>query len=148
MMYMPSLFGENLMDDFFNDDASWLSYEPRYNKSTASLMKTDIKENDHDYEMKIDLPGFKKEDLKLQLKDGYLNISASHNENKDEKDKSGKVVRQERYTGSMQRSFYVGEDVKQSDINAKFENGVLALTIPKVEAKKEVPEEKYIAIEG
>ena len=98
--------------------------------------------------MKIDLPGFKKEDLKLQLKDGYLNISASHNENKDEKDKSGKIVRQERYTGSMQRSFYVGEDVKQSDIAAKFENGVLALTVPKVEPKKEVPEEKYIAIEG
>lgn len=148
MMYMPSLFGENLMDDFF-DDASWLPYEPRYSQSTATgLMKTDIKENDHDYEMKVDLPGFKKEDLKLQLKDGYLNISASHNENKDEKDKSGKVVRQERYTGSMQRSFYVGEDVKQGDINAKFENGVLTLTIPKVEPKKEVPEEKYIAIEG
>lgn len=147
MMYMPSLFGENLMDDFF-DDSSWLPYESGYNKSTANLMRTDIRENAQNYEMKVDLPGFKKEDLKLQLKDGYLNISASHNENKDEKDKSGKVVRQERYTGSMQRSFYVGEDVKQADINAKFENGVLTLTIPKVEPKKEVPEEKYIAIEG
>ena len=147
MMYMPSIFGENLMDDFFND-TSWLGYEPAYSKSTANLMKTDIKEHENNYEMKIDLPGFKKEDLKLQLKDGYLNISAAHNENKDEKDKSGKVVRQERYTGSMQRSFYVGENVKQSDIAAKFENGVLALNIPKVEPKKEVPEEKYIAIEG
>lgn len=145
MMYMPSIFGENLMDDFFNDA---FSYAPQYSKSTANLMKTDIKEQENGYEMKIDLPGFRKEDLKLQLKDGYLNISAAHNENKDEKDKSGKVVRQERYTGSMQRSFYVGENVKQSDITAKFENGVLALNIPKVDPKKEVPEEKYIAIEG
>lgn len=147
MMYMPSIFGENLMDDFFND-TNWLGYEPAYSKSTANLMKTDIKEQENSYEMKIDLPGFRKEDLKLQLKDGYLNISAAHNENKDEKDQSGKVVRQERYTGSMQRSFYVGENVKQSDITAKFENGVLALNIPKVDPKKEVPEEKYIAIEG
>ena len=145
MMYMPGIFGENLMDDFLNDA---FSYAPAYSKSTANLMKTDIKEQENGYEMKIDLPGFKKEDLKLQLKDGYLNISAAHNENKDEKDQSGKVVRQERYTGSMQRSFYVGENVKQSDIAAKFENGVLALSIPKVEPKKEVPEEKYIAIEG
>lgn len=147
MMYMPGIFGENLMDDFFND-TNWLGYEPAYSKSTANLMKTDIKEQENSYEMKIDLPGFKKEDLKLQLKDGYLTIAAAHNENKDEKDKSGKVVRQERYTGSMQRSFYVGETVKQSDITAKFENGVLALNIPKVDPKKEVPEEKYIAIEG
>lgn len=147
MMYMPGIFGENLMDDFFND-TNWLGYEPAYSKSTANLMKTDIKEQENGYEMKIDLPGFRKEDLKLQLKDGYLNISAAHNENKDEKDQSGKVVRQERYTGSMQRSFYVGENVKQSDITAKFENGVLALNIPKVDPKKEVPEEKYIAIEG
>lgn len=147
MMYMPGVFGENLMDDFFND-TNWLGYEPAYSKSTANLMKTDIKEQENSYEMKIDLPGFRKEDLKLQLKEGYLTISATHNENKDEKDQSGKVVRQERYTGSMQRSFYVGEDVKQSDITAKFENGVLALNIPKVEPKKEVPEEKYIEIEG
>lgn len=147
MMYMPGIFGENLMDDFFND-TNWLGYEPAYSKSTANLMKTDIKEHENGYEMKIDLPGFRKEDLKLQLKDGYLNISAAHNENKDAKDKSGKVVRQERYTGSMQRSFYVGENVKQNDISAKFENGVLALNIPKVDPKKEVPEEKYIAIEG
>ena len=145
MMYMPGIFGENLMDDFFNDA---FSYAPAYSKSTANLMKTDIKEQENSYEMKIDLPGFKKEDLKLQLKDGYLTIAAAHNENKDEKDQSGKVVRQERYTGSMQRSFYVGENVKQSDITAKFENGVLALNIPKVEPKKELPEESYIEIEG
>ena len=144
-MYMPGIFGENLMDDFFNDA---FSYAPAYSKSTANLMKTDIKEQENSYEMKIDLPGFKKEDLKLQLKDGYLTIAAAHNENKDEKDQSGKVVRQERYTGSMQRSFYVGENVKQSDITAKFENGVLALNIPKVEPKKELPEESYIEIEG
>ena len=145
MMYMPGIFGENLMDDFFNDA---FSYAPAYSKSTANLVKTDIKEQENSYEMKIDLPGFKKEDLKLQLKDGYLTIAAAHNENKDEKDQSGKVVRQERYTGSMQRSFYVGENVKQSDITAKFENGVLALNIPKVEPKKELPEESYIEIEG
>ena len=146
MMYMPRVFSDNLIDNFFDD--GWFGYQPSYNKATTNLMKTDIKEHEHDYVMSVELPGFKKEDLKLQLKDGYLSIGASHNENKDEKDKKGRIVRQERYTGSVQRSFYVGEDVKESDISAKFENGVLSLTIPKAEAKKEVPEEHYIEIAG
>ncbi len=146
MMYMPSVFSDNLIDNFFND--GWLGYQPSSYNKTASLMKTDIKEQEHEYEMKVDLPGYQKEDLKLQLKDGYLSIGASHHENKDEKDKKGRVIRQERYSGSVQRSFYVGEDVKQENIHAKFENGVLTLTIPKEEPKKEVPEEHYIEIAG
>ena len=148
MMYMPSVFGENLLDDFFNDD--WFDYQPayRYRQNAAGLMKTDVKENDKDYEMNVELPGYKKEDLKLELKDGYLTIQAAHNENKDEKDKNGKMVRQERYSGSMQRSFYVGDDLKEEDIHARFVDGVLTIAIPKKEAKQQIPEKKTIAIEG
>lgn len=148
MMYMPSVFGENLLDDFFNDD--WFDFKPayRYRQNAAGLMKTDIKENDKDYEMNVELPGFKKEDLKLELKDGYLTIQAAHNENKDEKDKNGKMVRQERYSGSMQRSFYVGDDLKEEDIHAKFADGVLTIAIPKKETEQQIPEKKTIAIEG
>jgi HSP20 family protein len=148
MMYMPSVFGENLLDDFFNDD--WFDYQPayRYRQNAAGLMKTDIKENDKDYEMNVELPGYKKEDLKLELKDGYLTIQAAHNENKDEKDKNGKMVRQERYSGSMQRSFYVGDDLKEEDIHARFVDGVLTIAIPKKEIEQQIPEKKTIAIEG
>lgn len=98
----------------------------------------------------MDLPGFKKDELSLELNDGYLTITASKGLDKDEKEKkSGKFVRRERYAGSMSRSFYVGEEVKQEDIHAKYESGVLKLSIPKAEEKKpEVEEKKYIAIEG
>lgn len=145
MMYMPSVFNENLLDDFF-DGANLFGYVPVSRKMSTELMKTDIKEHENHYEMQIDLPGFKKEDLKLQLNNGYLTILASHDENKDEKDKDGKVVRQERYSGSMQRSFYVGDNLKQEDISAKFENGVLMLDVPKKAPEKEVSETKYIEV--
>ena len=145
MMYMPGIFGENLMDDFLNDA---FSYAPAYSKSTANLMKTDIKEQENGYEMKIDLPGFKKEDLKLQLKDGYLNIGVSSSKSNDEKDGKGNYIRRERYTGSYSRSFYVGDGVTQDEVKAKFDNGVLKLTVPKKEAVPEVETNHYIAIEG
>ena len=146
MMYMPGIFGENLMDDFFND-TSWLGYEPAYSKSTANLMKTDIEEHENSYEMKIDLPGFKKDEVKLQLSDGYLTISAEKGLDKDE-EKHGRLIRQERYEGAMQRSFYVGDGLTEDDVKASFANGVLKISLPKAEAKKALPEESYIEIEG
>ena len=118
-----------------------------YAKNTANVMKTDIKENDKGYELDVDLPGYKKEDVKAELKDGYLTISASNDNTKEEKDEDGKYIRKERYTGSVSRSFYVGKYVTEEDIHAKFENGILKLSVPKVDAPK-VEENKYISIEG
>ena len=117
-------------------------------KKINTMMKTDIRDTDSTYELDIDMPGFKKEDIKAQLKDGYLTISASTSANNDEQDKDGRYIRRERYAGSCSRSFYVGEGVKEEEIRAKFENGILKLSIPKVENKPQVEEKKYIAIEG
>ena len=145
-MLMPSIFGENL----FNDD--WMDFgfpevdKALYGKHANNVMKTDVKETDTGYEVDIDLPGFKKDEINAQLDNGYLTISAAKGLDKDEKDKKGKYIRKERYAGAMQRSFYVGEYVTQEDIKAKFEDGVLKLEIPKKEAKPEVKEAKYISI--
>ena len=139
-MLMPSIFGENLFDDFLDF--------PFGGKKINTMMKTDIRDTDSTYELDIDMPGFKKEDIKAQLKDGYLTISASTSANNDEQDKDGRYIRRERYAGSCSRSFYVGEGVKEEEIRAKFENGILKLSIPKVENKPQVEEKKYIAIEG
>ncbi len=111
------------------------------------MMNTDVKEKENAYELDIELPGFKKEDVRAELKDGYLTISATQNTNRDEKDEKGSYIRRERYSGSCSRSFYVGEGVKQEDIHARFENGVLKLEVPKAD-KQKVEEKKYIAIEG
>ena len=148
-MLLPSIFGEKLLDD-------WMDF-PRldfgdidrklYGKRAAQVMKTDVREHDDKYELDIDLPGFKKDEIKLTLENGYLSVSAAKGLDKDEKDKKGKVIRQERYAGAMQRSFYVGDAVKQEDVKAKFEDGVLKLSIPKNETEK-LPEKQYIAIEG
>ena len=139
-MLMPSIFGENLFDDFMDF--------PFGGKKINTMMKTDTRDTDSTYELDIDMPGFKKEDIKAQLKDGYLTISASTSANNDEQDKDGRYIRRERYAGSCSRSFYVGEGVKEEEIRAKFENGILKLSIPKVENKPQVEEKKYIAIEG
>lgn len=139
-MMMPSIFGENLFDD-------WMSF-PFRNFNTNSLMKTDIRETDGSFELDIDMPGFNKEDLKAELKEGYLTISASTNKDNGEKDENGRYIRRERYVGSCSRSFYVGEDIKQDDIKAKFENGILKISVPKKEAQPKVEEDKHIAIEG
>ncbi len=158
-MMTPSIFGENLFDDFFDDFFDFPVLDDRdmkkaqrklYGRHAANMMKTDVREHDDHYEVDMDLPGFKKDELSLELNDGYLTITASKGLDKDEKEKkSGKFVRRERYAGSMSRSFYVGEEVKQEDIHAKYESGVLKLSIPKAEKKKpEVEEKKYIAIEG
>lgn len=140
-MMLPSIFGENLLDNWFDD--SWNSWD----YSNTSLMNTDIKENDNDYELTMNLPGVKKEDVTAELKDGYLTIHATSNQNKDEKDEDGKYIRRERYSGSCNRNFYVGDAVTEEDIKANFENGTLKMTIPKKEAKA-VPEKKFISIEG
>lgn len=143
-MLLPSIFGENLLDD-------WMDFSfPRmntslFNSGMTNAMKTDVKETEQGYELDVDLPGFKKEDLKLELTNGYLTIHATRNENNDEKDNEGKYVRRERYSGSMSRSFYIGENITEEDIKAKFEDGILKMSIPKNEAKK-VDEKKYIAI--
>ena len=158
-MMMPSIFGENLFDNFlddffdfpvFDDKAMQKAQQQLYGRHTANMMKTDVQEHDNHYEVDIDLPGFKKEELALELKDGYLTISASKGLSKEEKEeKTGKFVRRERYAGSMSRAFYIGEEIKQEDIHAKYENGVLKLSIPKVEEEKpKVEEKKYITIEG
>ena len=157
-MMTPSIFGENLFDDFFDglldfpafdDKAMQKAQRKLYGRHAANMMKTDVQEHDDHYEVDIDLPGFKKDELSLELQDGYLVISAAKGLDKDEKEKkTGKFVRQERYAGSMSRSFYVGEDVKQEDIHAKYESGVLKLNIPKMKEKKpEIEQKKYIAIE-
>jgi HSP20 family molecular chaperone IbpA len=118
-----------------------------YGKHAAHVMKTDVQETEDGYEVDIDLPGFKKDDIKLSLDNGYLSVCAAKALDNDKKDKKGKIIRQERYSGSMQRSFYVGENITEENIKAKFEDGVLKLQVPKEEPAK-VPEKKLIAIEG
>ena len=146
-MLMPSIFGENL----FNDD--WMDFgfpevdKALYGKHAGHVMKTDVKETDAGYEVDIDLPGFKKDEISAKLDGGYLTISASKGLDKDEKNKEGKYIRKERYAGAMSRSFYVGGAVTEEDIKAKYEDGILRLSIPKKETKA-VENKKYIAIEG
>ncbi len=149
--YLPTVFGENLMDVFDDFDRSFFRGFPQtdrvlYGKNAARMMKTDVKETEEGYELDVELPGFRKEEIKLELNSGYLTISTEKSlEKKDEK--KGKVLRQERYSGTMQRSFYVGGSITEEDIKAKYENGVLSLAIPKKEARK-APEKKQILIEG
>ena len=147
-MLMPSIFGENLFDDDWMDFPFDRDFWGRTNnKTTKNLMKTDIREHDAGYELDIDLPGFKKDEIKVELENGYLTISATKSTDNDEQNKKGKYIRRERYAGTMQRSFYVGDYVTQEDIKAKFENGILRLSIPKKDAKA-VETKKTIAIEG
>ena len=142
-MLMPSIFGENLLDDFFD-----FPFRGSYRTTGTDLMRTDIKEKDGNYEITMNLPGVKKEDVKAELKDGYLTVSASSSRNTDEKNEEGNYIRRERYSGSCSRSFYVGEDVTETDIKAKFENGTLTLMVPKKDEQPAVENKKYIAIEG
>ena len=141
-MLMPSIFGENLFDDFMDDFMM-----NRGARSVQNVMKTDIKETDDSYELKIEMPGYRKEDVKAQLKDGYLTISAETDNSSEEKSEEGKYIRRERYTGAVSRSFFVGKDLTEEDIRARFENGILHIALPK-EAPKKIEENKYIAIEG
>ncbi|MCR4577978.1 MAG: Hsp20/alpha crystallin family protein [Clostridiales bacterium] len=148
-MLMPSIFGENLFDEFFGDfDREFRQMDRRlYGKNAAREMKTDVHEHEDHYEVDIDLPGFKKEDVTLELENGYMTVTASKGVDKDEKTEKGKLIRQERYAGALQRSFYVGDALTREDITAKLEHGVLSINVPKKDAKK-LPEKQTIMIEG
>lgn len=142
MRFMPDVRDDfDLFDDVFDNgfDVPMFNQEP--------VLKTDVVEKDGKYIMKTDLPGFAKNDVKVTLENGTLSIHAARHENKDEKDKKGKVLRRERRYGSYSRSFYVGNQVKDSDVKANYNNGVLTIELPAKEDKKEIPEKKYIAIE-
>lgn len=144
----PSIFGENLFDDFFDDSFGMFPVrngrDPLYGKHAKNLMKTDVRETADTYEVAVDLPGFKKDEISVDLKDGYLTISAAKGLDRDEQDKEGKFIRQERYAGSCSRSFYVG-DLEPEDVSAKYEDGILKLSMPKRD-KKELPKSSTIAI--
>lgn len=145
-MLVPSIFGENLFDDWM--DFSFPHFDRAlYHNPSQDVMKTDVKETSEGYEMDIDLPGYQKDEVNAKLEDGYLTVQASKSENKDEKDSEGKYIRRERHVGSVSRSFYVGKGVQKEEIRAKFEDGILKLSIPKPDAQA-IHESKLIAIEG
>ena len=154
-MLAPSIFEENFIDDLFGfpymkefDNMEHDMERKLYGRKASRMMKTDIREKENNYEISVDLPGFKKEDITVELDNGYITISASKNLDKDENNKKGKLLRQERYAGSMTRSFYVGENVEKEDVDANYRHGVLNLTIPKKAIEKKIPEKNLIAIEG
>ena len=150
--YLPSIFGENLMDMFDDFDRDFFRgfrtpERMLYGKNAPHMMKTDVRETESGYELDMDLPGFKKDEIKLELNNGTLTVSTQKSVEKKDEGKDGKVLRQERYAGSMSRSFYVGDHVTEEDVKARFEDGVLRLSIPKKDAKK-VEEKTTILIEG
>ena len=154
-MLMPSIFGEDMFDEFmrdfpfFDENAGNKIEKKLYGRHAKNMMKTDIKELEGGYELEMDLPGFTKDEITAELKDGYLTISAAKGLDKDEQEKeTGKYIRRERYAGACQRSFYVGEDVTEQDIKAEFKHGMLKLFVPKKEAKPAVETKKYVTIEG
>jgi HSP20 family molecular chaperone IbpA len=146
-MLMP-MIRNNVFDDLFDDfDNSFCNFTSYPDIKTNSLMRTDVKETEAGYELAIDLPGFDKENVKAELNDGYLTITADSDKSTEDKDKKHKYIRRERYTGHVSRSFYVGDAVEKEDIKAKFDKGVLTLLVPKKEAKKELPADRLISIE-
>ena len=150
-MMMPRIFGENLFDDFMNDFAfpAFPNVEKKlYGKHARNLMKTDVKDTDTGYEVDVDLAGFKKDEIQIELEKGFLTVTAAKGLDKDEKDNKDNYIRRERYAGSMSRSFYVGEHVTEDDIHPKYENGILSFTVPKEEAKAIEDKKHYISIEG
>ncbi len=148
---MPRIFGENLFDDFMNDFAfpAFPNVEKKlYGKHARNLMKTDVKDTETGYEVDVDLAGFKKDEIQIELEKGFLTVTAAKGLDKDEKDKKDNYIRRERYAGSMSRSFYVGEHVTEDDIHPKYENGILSFTVPKEETKAIEDKKHYISIEG
>ena len=146
---LPSIFGENLFDDFFSDPFTMMvpsGRDPLFGKHAKNLMKTDVRETEDSYELDVDLPGFKKDEVTVDLQNGYLTISAAKGLDKDEQDKKGKYIRQERYAGSCTRSFYVGGGIEPEQIGARFEDGILRLSVPK-DGKKLLPKSTSVSIE-
>ena len=145
-MMMPSIFGNNFVDDVFDD---MFPFAGGYTTANYDLMKTDVKDVGDHYELEMEMPGVEKENIKAELKDGYLTVSAAKGLDQDEQEKeTGRYIRRERYAGACQRSYYVGEDITEEDIKAEFKHGILKLFVPKKEAKPAVEEKKYITIEG
>ena len=147
---LPSIFRDNLFDDMFDFDDFDKEFNrmmrPLYGKHAQNMMKTDVRETDNSYELDIDLPGFKKDEIKVELDNGYLSISAAKGLDKDEEKKDGKYIRRDRYAGAMNRTFYVGDNLTQQDIQAKFEDGILKISVPKKDVQQ-IEQNKYIAIE-
>ena len=141
-MLLPRFYQRNLFNDIFDDSF----FRDGFGNQQMATMKTDIKEEEGKYLLDIELPGFEKEDINAELKDGYITITAKKEENKEEKDKEGNFIRRERYSGACQRSFYVGKDVREEDIQAEFKDGILKLNIPKEEPKKIEDQKKQIEI--
>ena len=146
---LPSIFGENLFDEMFDDAFDMVPMfgrrNPLYGKRGKNLMKTDVRETENSYELDVDLPGFKKDEIRVDLQDGYLTIQAAKGLDKDHQDKEGRYIRQERYAGACSRSFYVGEQVEPKDVSANFEDGILKISLPK-NSPKELPKNTTIAI--
>ena len=145
-MLRPSIFTNDFMDDWFDDMFTFPEESRRQTKNTAVVMRTDVKDLGDKYQLDIELPGYKKEDIHAELHEGYLTVSAKKSENTEEKQENGKYIRRERYTGECRRSFFVGKTITEEDIHAAFENGVLKLTVVKEESKPKVEEKKYITI--
>lgn len=143
-MLLPSIFENNFVDSFFDD---FFTFPVKYRSSVGSMMDTNVKDQGSEYLMEVELPGFDKEDVNAELKDGYLTISAERQEAKEEKDKKDRFIRRERYSGRCRRSFYVGENLKEDDFKASFENGVLQITFPKPENTAKIEEKKFITID-
>ena len=154
MAMFPAVMNDTLFSDLFDDPffAGWRDAADEGRQLAAaqsgSLMNTDVRETDHGYEVAMDMPGFNKDDINVELKDGYLTVSAHRNDSKEDKDKEGKWLRRERYAGTCSRTFYVGDDMKESDIHASYKDGTLHLQMPKQEAKAQVEQAHRIAIEG
>ena len=152
-MLMPGFFGEDFLDDWMDFPRERARYNDSSRKNSAapgrkvSLMKTDVRELDESYELDMELPGFKKEEITVKLENGYLTVAASRTAGGDEAEKKGAYLRRERYVGNCSRSFYVGKDVRQSEIRARFENGILRLSIPKKD-KRQAEQNGYISING
>lgn len=146
-MLLPSIFGESLFDDMFDFDKEMNRMNRAlYGKHSRNMMKTDVRETENSYELDIDLPGFKKDEINVQLDNGYLSISAAKGLDKDEEKKNSKYIRRERYAGAMSRTFYVGDNLTQQDIKAKFEDGILKISVPKKDVQQ-VSQNNHIAIE-
>ena len=144
---VPSIYGENMFDEFFDNNGFFGSHSPLFGKNSKNLMKTDIRETDDAkaYRFAVELPGFKKDEISIDLSNGYLTIQAVRNHSNDEKDNNGRYLRRETFSGTCARSFYVGENLKPTDVAAKFENGILELKLPK--AEKQLPEKPNTLIE-
>lgn len=146
---VPAIMGDDLFEQWMEGALSGFADMNRrlYGKQAKSMMKTDVKEIEGGYQVAVELPGFDKNEISVELDKGYLTITASKDFSKDEQDEDDKYIRRERYAGTMQRSFYVGDSLQQEDIKAKYENGILKLEVPKEDTQK-IQQNKYIAIEG